>query len=260
MPEVNKHEPGSFSWVELGTTDPEGAKKFYTSLFGWSHVDTPAGPDMLYTRLQLRGRDVAALYGQSVEQRAQGIPPNWMSYVTVASADGSAGRAKELGGTVVMAPFDVFNYGRMAILQDPTGAMLSVWEPREHIGVQIRDEPAALCWNELYTRDTAGAVKYYTGLFGWEPKTDAGGYTEWHLGQKAVAGMIAIEPAWGPMPPHWLPYFLVGDCDGTVRSVEELGGRVMMPARDIPKVGRFAIVFDPQGAAFAVIKLETLAP
>ena len=93
MSEFTKHEPGSFSWVELATTDPASAKAFYSSLFGWTFVDTPAGPDMIYTRLQLRGKDVAALYPQQKEQREHGVPPNWMSYVTVESADRVAAKA-----------------------------------------------------------------------------------------------------------------------------------------------------------------------
>jgi uncharacterized protein len=256
MPEITKHEPGSFSWVELATTDAAGAKAFYNALFDWSYVDNPAGPDMIYTRCQLRGKDVAALYPQQKAQRDQGVPPNWASYVTVERADGTAAKAKELGATLVLEPFDVMAHGRMAVVQDPTGAILAIWEPREHIGVQIRDEPGTLCWNELYARDTAAAAKFYTALFGWRAKTDPGGYTEWHLGDRAVGGMIAIDPSWGNVPPHWLPYFQVTDCDATARRAESSAGSVMMPARDIPKVGRFAILKDPQGAAFAIIKLE----
>lgn len=256
MTEFTRHEPGNFTWVELATTDAAAAKAFYTSLFGWTFVDTPAGPDMVYTRLQLRGKDAAALYPQDKAQREHGVPPNWTSYVSVESADRSAAKAKELGGTVVMEPFDVMEHGRMAVVQDPTGAVLSLWQPKQHIGVQVRDEPNSLCWNELYTRDTARAQAFYTGLFGWKAKTDPGGYTEWVRGEGSVGGMMAIQPEWGPMPPHWLPYFSVKDCDATVKRAADLGGSVMMPARDIPKVGRFAILRDPQGAAFAVIKLE----
>ena len=255
MPEFSKHEPGSFSWVELATTDTVAAKKFYGALFGWTFEDSPAGPDMVYTRFQLRGKDVGAAYPQQKEQLDHGIPPHWGSYVTVESADRAAAKAKELGGTLMMDPFDVMEHGRMAVLQDPTGGVLSVWEPRKHIGVQVRDEANTLCWNELYTRDTARAEAFYTGLFGWRAKASPG-YTEWHVGDRAVGGMIAISPEMGPMPPHWLPYFMVGDCDASEKRATELGGKALLPARDIPKVGRFAIVQDGQGAAFAILKLE----
>ena len=255
--DVTRHEPGSFSWVELATTDAAAAKQFYGGLFGWTHVDSPAGPDMVYTRFQLRGKDVAACYPQDKQQRERGIPPNWMSYVTVAKADATAAEAKKLGGTPMMEPFDVMEHGRMAVIQDPTGAVFSIWEPRQHIGVQVRDEPDTLCWNELYTRDTAKATAFYTALFGWRAKTDPGGYTEWHRADgAAVGGMIALDPQWGPMPPHWLPYFMVADCDASLKKATEAGARTLASPRDIPKVGRFALVADPQGAAFAIIKLE----
>jgi predicted enzyme related to lactoylglutathione lyase len=254
--DVTRHEPGSFSWVELATTDAAAAKQFYGGLFGWTHVDSPAGPDMVYTRFQLRGKDVAACYPQDKQQRERGIPPNWMSYVTVAKADATAAEAKKLGGTPMMEPFDVMEHGRMAVIQDPTGAVFSIWEPRQHIGVQVCEEDNALCWNELYTRDTAKSGAFYAGLFGWRAKGDAGGYTEWHVGERAVGGMIGIQPEWGPMPPHWLPYFMVGDVDATVAKAGQLGGGAMMPARDIENVGRFAILRDPQGAHFAIIKLK----
>jgi predicted enzyme related to lactoylglutathione lyase len=254
MAEFTRHEPGSFSWVELGTRDAAAAKAFYTSLFGWAFVDTPAGPNRIYTRLQLQGKDVGALYEQDEEQQAHGMPPNWMSYVTVASADQAAAKVKELGGKLMAEPFDVSTYGRMAIFQDPTGAMLAVWEPRQHIGVQIRDEPASLCWNELATRDPGAAAKFYTALFGWRTKGDpAGPYTEWYRGNVAIGGMMPMDPAWGQVPPHWTPYFQVGDCDGSARSAESLGARLLVPPQDIPNVGRFSMIQDPQGATFAIV-------
>jgi predicted enzyme related to lactoylglutathione lyase len=256
MSEITRHEPGSFCWVELATTDAAGAKAFYNSLFDWSFVDTPMGPDAAYTRCQLRGRDVAALYPQDKAQRDQGVPPNWGTYVATASADASAAKARELGATVLLGPFDVMSHGRMAMVQDAQGAVFSLWEAREHTGVQLRDETGSLCWNELYTRDTEAAGKFYTALFGWRSKSDAGGYTEWETAQGPQGGMIAIDPSWGPVPPHWLPYFLVTDCDATTRTAQDRGGRAMMPPRDIPNVGRFAMLTDPQGATFAVIKMD----
>lgn len=255
MPEISKHEPGSFSWVELASPDAAKAKSFYGSLFGWSFVDSPAGPGMTYTRFQLRDKDVAALFEQPAEQRSQGVPPHWTSYVTVESADRAAARVKELGGSVLMEPFDVMNHGRMAVCSDPTGAAFAIWEPRDHSGVQVRDEPATLCWNELATRDTAAAAKFYTALLGWKAKEDAGGYTEWYVGDKAVAGMMAVAPEWGDVPSHWTPYFLVADCDASAQQAQELGGQLLVAPLDIPKVGRFSMVLDPQGAAFAIVKL-----
>ena len=191
MPEVTKHEPGTFCWVELATTDSDAAKRFYTRLFDWTFVDEQVERDMVYTRLQKTGKDVGALYRIRSDQ--QGMPPNWMSYVSVDSADEIAARAKEVGGKVVMGPFDVMEHGRMAVLQDPTGAMFSIWQPREHIGVELVNEPGTLTWNELHTNDTEKAARLYTELFGWTTKP-GGDYIEFHRKDgRPAGGMMQIQ-------------------------------------------------------------------
>ena len=257
MPEVTKYAPGAFCWIELGTSDPEAAKRFYNQIFGWSAVDMPAAPDLIYTMLRKDEKDVGALYKLKEEHKAEGVPPHWLSYISVDSADETAKRAKELGGTVVMDPFDVFDVGRMAILQDPTGATFAIWQPRVHIGARVKDEPNTLCWNELGTNDTDKAREFYTKLFGWSSKTDesATPYTEFSNAGIPHGGMMKIAPEWGNVPPHWMPYFAVEDCDGTAGKAAGLGASTMVPPTDIPNVGRFAVLGDPQGAVFAIIKL-----
>jgi uncharacterized protein len=252
MATVDRYEPGTFCWVELATSDSDGAKAFYSKLFGWTWEDSPAGPDMIYTRLKKAGKDVGALYKMRPDQK--GMPPNWMSYVSVASADDSAKKAKDLGGQILMGPFDVMEFGRMGVIQDPQGAIFSLWEARTHKGAEVVNEPGAPCWNELHTTDTATAAKFYTGLFGWTTKA-GGDYTEFHRDERAAGGMIAIRKEWGPVPPNWLVYFAVSDCDATAKKAGELGAHTTVPPTDIEKVGRFAILADPQGAPFAVIKL-----
>lgn len=258
MPKIDRYEPGSFCWSELATSDGPGSKRFYTGLFGWTARDNPMGPDMVYTTLQLGQGDVGALYPMGKEEAGRGVPPHWNSYVSVASADETAAKAKAKGGTVVAEPFDVMDFGRMAVLQDPTGAVLSIWEARSHIGATVDNEPGAHCWNECYTKDPAAAARFYTGVFGWKTKQDpaTAEYTEFFRGERAVGGMIAIAKEWGPMPPHWLAYFAVTDCDAAVQKARSLGGAIRMPPKDIAKVGRFAILADPQGAGFAIIRLD----
>ncbi len=249
--EVTEHALGTFCWTELETSDAAGAKQFYRSLFGWEYQDNPMGEEMVYTMVQLRGKNLGALYQDS----KPGVPPHWTSYVRVPSADESASQAKTLGGTVIAEPFDVMEHGRMAVLQDPTGAVFCVWQQRQHHGAQIVGEPGAFCWHELMTKDLQAAKTFYTGLFMWSTKKNdsVDYYTEFQAGGKSFAGMMAITPEMGDVPPNWLPYLMVDDCDATVAKAQQLGGAAHVPGKDIPGVGRIAVLADPQGAAFAII-------
>jgi uncharacterized protein len=259
MQETPDYKPGTFCWVELGTTDGEAAKKFYTELFGWGFNDHPMGPDMVYTMLTLEGKDVGALYKMPSEMTSQGIPPNWMSYASVTSADESAAKAKELGGTLMKEPFDVMDVGRMAVVQDPTGAVFAIWQAGTHKGAGVVNVPNSLCWNELATPDTAKAGDFYAGLFGWDKDTrDMGGmtYTSFTNGGRPAGGMYTPTPEMGAIPPNWLVYFAVDDTDAKLAKANELGATTIAPAMDIPSVGRFAVIQDPQGAVFGIIKLN----
>ena len=260
MPEVTKHDPGRFCWIELATTDPEAAKRFYGDLFDWSAEDRPAGEGMLYTMLRLHGKEVGGLYRLDDQRRQAGVPPHWFTYVLVKSADESAKKAASLGGTVVQEAFDVMDVGRMAVIQDPTGAHFAVWEPRRHQGTAIEGEPGSHIWTELLTNDTKKAGDFYTKLFGWDreemqmtqprPQT----YTVLKQGDSSVGGLMAIPPNAGAMPSAWLVYFGTRDVDATTDRIQKLGGRVIMPPTDIPEVGRFSVNQDPQGAVFALFK------
>lgn len=252
MPNFDKHDPGTFCWIELATTDGPGAKAFYAPLFGWSVNENDMGEMGIYYIFQKNGRDCAAMYQMGPQQA--GMPPNWLSYVAVADADASAEKAKSLGGNVVMAPFDVMDYGRMAVIMDSQGAAFAIWQPKANIGLQIRDETNTLGWNELQARNVDAGKKFYAPLFGWNLK-ESPEYTEFHLGDRAVGGMLQSQAPEG-VPAFWLPYFVVDDCDATVKKAQGSGGGVHVPPMDIPNVGRFAVLTDPQGASFAVIKLE----
>ncbi len=257
MKETTSYAPGTFCWVELGTSNGEAAKKFYTELFGWDFTDNPIGPGMVYTMLKQDGKDVGALYQLMPEMIAQGIPPHWLSYVSVTSADESAAKAKEAGATLMKEPFDVFTVGRMAVVKDPTGAVFALWQAGTHHGASIVNVPNSLVWNELGTNDTAAATDFYTTMFGWTAKVQNFGpmeYTIFNNGDRGAGGMYKLLPEMGNVPPHWLVYFAVDDCDATVEKAVSLGAKTMKPADDIPGVGRFAILLDPQGAAFAIIK------
>lgn len=258
MQETPEFAPGAFCWAELGTTDGEAAKKFYTELFGWSFTDSPIGPSMVYTMLKLDGKDVGALYHMPSEMTSQGIPPNWLSYVSVTSADESAAKAKSLGATLMKEPFDVMTVGRMAVIQDPTGAVFALWQAGTHKGASVVNVPNSFCWNELSTRDIKKAGDFYTGLFGWGKNVQQMGpmtYTSFMNGDRPAGGMYEPPPEMANVPPHWLVYFAVADTDATLKKAGELGATTIAPAADIPGTGRFAIIQDPQGAVFGIIKL-----
>src|SRR6267378_4458329 len=250
-----EHAPGSFCWAELATTDGHGAKKFYSELFGWTTHDSPIGPGMVYTMLKLDGKDVGALYEKG--EMMKEVPTVWASYISVANADETAAKAKSLGGTVMQEPFDVMDVGRMAVILDPTGAAFCIWQPGKHTGFGVKGAPNTVSWNELLTTDSARAIDFYTKLFGWEANTHEGTmpYTEWMNGTEHAGGMMQIAPHMGPVPPHWGIYFAVDDCDATFQKATTLGAKAIVPPMDIPNVGRFATIMDPQSAGFSIIKL-----
>jgi predicted enzyme related to lactoylglutathione lyase len=254
MPEFSSHAPGTFCWPELATTDQKAGVAFYRALLGWDVIEQPIGPTEIYSMFTLRGLEVAAASTLQADERQLGVPSHWNSYVSVASADESAKRAQELGGKVLAPAFDVMDAGRMAVLQDPTGAVISLWQPKRHIGAKVLREPGALGWTELLTNDTAAAEKFYTQLFGWKAKVSPE-YTEFSIGSTPDAGMMKLDPKWGNVPPHWMPYFQVNDCDGTAARATADGGQIHVPPSDIPNVGRFAMLADPQGATFSVITI-----
>jgi hypothetical protein len=255
MPHIDKHPTGAFCWIELSTTDQNAAKSFYSSLFGWASQDFPMGPNDFYTMFQLEGRDTGAAYTMRPEQRSQGVPPHWMIYIAVEGADDAAGRVAQLGGKLLAPPCDVYDVGRMAVVQDPTGAVFALWQPKSHTGTGIAGVPGTLCWADLVTTDPARTKEFYTGLFGWrivKGENDPSGYLHIANGEKFIGG---IPPAnfLGPnVPPHWLLYFLVSNCDETAAKAQELGAKTHLAPMTMEKVGRMAILADPQGAVFAL--------
>ena len=256
MQETAQYGPGTFCWVELGTTDAAAAKKFYSELFGWGMTDNPMGPDMVYTMLKLDGKDVGGLY--QMQSEMQGVPSHWLSYVSVKSADEAAEKAKSLGATLMKEPFDVGDIGRMAVIQDPTGAVFAIWQAGLSAGAGIYNVPNSLCWNELATPDAEKAGEFYTGLFGWGKEVKDMGemtYTLFVNGERQAGGMYKPTPEMGEIPPNWLAYFAVDDADAKVAKASELGATIVVPPMDIPEVGRFAVIQDPTGAVFGIIKL-----
>jgi uncharacterized protein len=248
MPEMTKYAHGVPSWVDIGTTDLPAGLAFYTGLFGWDSQDMgeEAGH---YTIVSRDGKMVGA-----VSAAQDPGPPRWTTYVNVDDIDAVAAKIEPAGGKVVMAPMEVTEAGRMAIFQDPTGAFIAVWQPGNHLGAQLVNEPGALIWNELSTSDLAKAKSFYSEVFGWG-WGGADEYAEAQASGRTIAGAMP-RPAELPadVPDHWLVYFGTEDVDASVAKAKELGGSVVAGPADIPNTGRFAVVVDPQGAAFGLFQ------
>jgi predicted enzyme related to lactoylglutathione lyase len=248
MGKRTEYAPGTFSWAELATSDAPGAKAFYSQLFGWEYQDNPIGEGQVYSMAQRDGSSVAALF--SSEQ-----PPHWNSYVTVASADASVARAAEEGGRVLAEPFDVLDVGRMAVITDPGGAALCLWEPRRNPGAALVNTPGALTWNDLLTPDPEAAARFYGALFGWTTleMPDAGGYRVIRNGERSNGGMMPLdrERMGADAPPAWVPYFGHEDVDRLAAEIDGRGGRLLTGPMRMAQ-GAIAWFADPQGAVFAV--------
>ena len=252
MGERDRHEQGTFSWTDLSTPDADASRDFYAGLLGWEFVDEPIPEEAgggVYRMARIDGRAAAAMY-ETTERH-----PAWASYVTVDDVDATAKRASELGANLMGEPFDVMETGRMAIVQDPTGAVFCLWQPGSSIGAEIVNRHGALTLNQLNTTDPEAAERFYTELFGWRVQrmTPEGAETAyWGIfrGDQVNGGMMELPPG-SPAPSHWLVYFGVDDLDAAAERVSSGGGTIMVPPSPVPG-GHILVAQDPQGAVFAL--------
>jgi uncharacterized protein len=277
MPERDGYIPGVPCWVDTSQPDPEAAVAFYSDLFGWEFRDAmPPESEGKYFIAQIRGGDVAAV--GSIPEAA---PPAamWNTYVSVDSADETAAKIRDAGGSVAMEPFDVMDAGRMAVFTDPEGAMFCVWQAKANKGAQIVNEHGSLNFNNLNTRDAEGAKSFYGSVFGWQTLELEGGFQMWTLPgygdylerdnpdlrkqmaevdapkgfEDVVASLVPIADDQADTPPHWGVTFAVDDADAIADKATELGGKVVAPPFDAPWV-RTTVIADPQGATFTASK------
>jgi uncharacterized protein len=254
------YAPGTPSWVELSSPDPDASAAFYRELMGWSATEPgPVEETGGYRMFQQAGANVGGLMGHMQE----GQPTAWSTYISVADADETAEKVKAAGGTTIVEPMDVMDIGRMAFFADPAGAVFGVWQPKTFPGADLVNEPNSLCWNEVLTRDHEAGRRFYPAVFGWnagrpgfEGAPDT--YVVWELDGKAVGGMMQMTDEWFPpeVPSHWSVCFAVADCDAIVARARELGATVTGEPMDMP-IGRFAGLIDPQGAPFAIMQLAS---
>jgi uncharacterized protein len=249
--ERTSYTAGTFCWVDLVSVDQDASKAFYTALFGWDYQDFPTGDGAFYSVAQLEGKAVAAI----VPLPDPSVPPHWNCYVSVENADAAAARAQELGATVVQPAGDVGDSGRLAVIQDPQGALLSVWEPREHFGAGLVNVPGALSWNDLLTPDVEASARFYRDLFGWQIDEIPGAEGQyWSIanGEIKNGGLMPAPPGGHPA---WNLYFGVDDAEATAALAGRLGAQTVMGPMDVPG-GRFVVLRDPQNAVFSVVDGE----
>lgn len=254
MASRSAYEPGTPSWVDLGSPDAQAAAAFYGALFGWTAEMDPRPEAGGYGMFTLGGKNVAGLGPQMNPD----MPPFWAVYITSADADDTLAKAREAGGTVVMGPMDVFDAGRMGVLKDAVGSFVSVWEPKEHIGAELVNEAGTFGWSELATSDLKGAREFYQSVFGWglEPAASSDTAAIFTVQGKVVCGAHAAGPSEFPA---WSAWFGVDDCDRSAALVTELGGSILMPPNDMD-FGRGAVVADPHGAVFGIGTVKSAAP
>lgn len=251
MPHVASHPAGQPSWFDLMTSDIAAARRFYAEVLGWEMQ--VGGPETGgYTMGILQGEPVAGI-GQLAP--GQAVPPSWTVYFGVDDVDVTSDAVAAAGGAVLHPPMNVLDVGRMAICQDPTGAVFGLWQPVSHRGAGLVDEPGAMTWCEVNTRDAEAAATFYERVFGVRRERvdmDATTYYMLHNHDAPVAGVLQMTAEWGDLPPHWMAYFRVDDADAAKARVLAHGGQVPMGPFDSP-YGRIIVVVDPQGAALSLI-------
>ena len=246
---------GHFVWYDLMTQDPARAKAFYTELFGYEIQPVDNGP-MPYSMLAVEGDAFAGMVDLSGQEEMNGIPSHWMIYIEVADAQGAADRCVELGGTVIKEPMGIPGYGSFAVLKDPTGGVFSAWtseQPKPPRSFE-QTKTGMVCWSELVTSDVEAARKFYQELLGWNedemPMGEMGTYYIQKVGETALAGIMQ-RPMEG-IPTAWCIYFSVPKTDEWNQRALDLGSSQLQPLTDIPGAGRFSVLSDPTGAAFAL--------
>ena len=251
---VSKYPHGAFSWAENNSSEAEAAKAFYKALFGWDTVETRIGAGMTAI-FQLHGADVCALSGMRPDQLARGLASHWNSFVTVDDVDALLDVVTGHGGAVEHGPDDVADRGRLLAIQDPAGARLNLWQPREHIGAGIVNTVGAMCWNELWTSDAAAAKEFYGALFGWEFAQETAIFSQILNRGRPNGGILQLDEGMLGLG-SWQTGFSVACLDASLALAESLGGLTRIARHPAPGKGYFAWLEDPAGAPFYLFQLD----
>ena len=235
---------GKFVWHDHGSPDPAKATQFYGELFGWEYETFKPG-EMDYEMIKANGQTHGG-FGSPPGNP----PPMWIGHVLVTDVDETILRAEGAGGKIVVDPMDIPDVGRMVVIADPQGAIISAF-------ASAGDSPASegtFVWDELHTSDVDGAKRFYGEVFGWTFKDMPMGPTTYTIFKRAgdtdVGGLMQRQR--DDIPPNWTAYISTQDTDATVAKARELGATILVDPMDVPNMGRFAIIQDPTGAVFGV--------
>lgn len=259
MPDINgPYKPGTPCWIDLMVPDQQAAIDFYSDLLGWQGEVGPPETGG-YAVCTLKGKPVAGIMKAMNPDGTvpDPMPPTvWTTYLSTDDIDSTVSSVNSSGGSVMMGPMDVMDLGRMAVITDPTGAVVGLWQARSFDGAGIANEHGALIWNELTTGDVPAASSFYSSILSVTTARSempgADGYVEYKVDDRAVGGIMDLSKLPSGVPPHWQPYFSVDNVDEVQAAAVRAGGTVLSPAFDMV-AGRMAVLADPQGGAFSVI-------
>ncbi|MFD4295318.1 VOC family protein [Rhodococcus sp. NPDC058532] len=254
MPTRSRYPDGVPCWVDLSAADPATAKHFYTGLLGWEFEDMPNPGGGVYSMAHLRGHTVGAIGGHPPGV-PDGTPSHWNTYLAAGDVAAATARAVSAGGQVLMGPDDVGDAGRMAFLTDPTGAVIGLWESGQHLGATLDKESGTLVWSELVTPEPETALAFYGSVVGMTHTATpmpGGSYLVLHAGGEDIGG--CTRPSLAQAPAHWQVYFAVDDPDIAAETASTAGGSVLVAPFDVAGAGRIAVLADPTGGVFSVLR------
>ena len=241
-------------WLDLSSSDPAGSREFYSKLLGWQIEVNPDPQYGGYALAKIGGKDVAGIGPKMMAE----APTAWSIYLGTRDADALGQKVKSAGGSLIAGPMLVGDQGTMVVFQDPSGAFISAWQPAA-MGGMVTGGAGTFGWAELNARGIDKDLAFYKAAFGWSGRTTPMGegqpdYTEFWLGDDRIAGGMEMNPMVPPqVPSYWMAYFNVDDVEKSFKTAVDLGAREMVSPIDFPG-GRFAILTDPQGATFGILK------
>ena len=245
---------GHFVWHDLLTTDVAAARRFYGELLGWTFAEDD--PSNRYTTILLDGRAIGGIAAAEDLREQSFNASQWISSLSVRDVDAAVADVRRLGGTVLAEPRELPERGRVALVRDDQGALLSLVRSASGDPAADRERVGAWLWTELWTRNADASAAFYRALVGYETESVEGGggadYRVFRVAGEPQAGLLTYQL--DAVQPNWLPYVLVDDPAALAARAEELGGRVLLPPDPSRRNGSVAIIADPTGAALTLQK------